>query len=60
MSLKSAALFEQIAPLMKTAGTDIVKKVNAIFFVEIAKVKGGETTSWTIDLKNGSGVYNLK
>lgn len=57
MSLKSAALFEQMGPLLKTTGPELVKKVNAVFHMEVAKVKGGETKSWTIDLKNGSGVF---
>lgn len=50
-----------MGPLLKTTGPDLVKKVNAVFFMEVAKVKGGETTSWTIDLKNGSGaIHNGK
>lgn len=56
MALKSAALFEQMTPFLKTNGVDLVKKVNAVFFFEIAKSKGAEVTTWTIDLKNGTGV----
>jgi hypothetical protein len=43
-------------PLLKTNGADLVKKVNAVFFFEVAKTKGGDVTAWTIDLKNGTGV----
>lgn len=56
MALKSAALFEKMAPLLQTNGAELVKKVNAVFFFEVAAKKGGEATAWTIDLKNGTGV----
>ena len=37
MALKSAALFDLMEPFLKTNGADLVKKVNAVFFFEIAK-----------------------
>jgi hypothetical protein len=58
MALRSEALFDSMVPFLKTGGADLVKKVNAVFFFDISKTKGGEITSWTIDLKNGSGVTN--
>ena len=60
MALKASALFEKMAPLLQTNGAELVKKVNAVFFFEVAKSKGGEVTSWTIDLKNGTGVLLQK
>lgn len=59
MALKAEALFESMVPFLKTGGAELVKKINAIYHLEISKTKGGEVTSWTIDLKNGSGVRNL-
>ena len=60
MPLKSAALFELMAPHLESQGAQLVKKVDAIFFFDIAEKKGGEVTSWTIDLKNGNGVIIYK
>lgn len=40
MSLKSEALFDKMAPFLKTSGPDLVKKVNAVYFFEISKAKG--------------------
>lgn len=57
MALKAAALFDQMVPFLKTNGADLVKKVNAVFHFDLSATKGGPVTSWTIDLKNGNGVY---
>lgn len=59
MTLKSAALFEKMEPFLKTQGADLVKKVNCVYFFEIAKAKGENPEVWTIDLKNGTGVRAL-
>jgi len=57
-ALKSATLFASMEPFLKTQGADMVKKVNAVFFFEIAKAKGDTPECWTIDLKNGTGVLS--
>ena len=59
MTLKSEALINSMAPLLKENGKDIVAKVGAIFMFEIAKAAGEEPQFWTIDLKNGNGTSYL-
>ncbi|XP_030423714.1 peroxisomal multifunctional enzyme type 2 isoform X1 [Gopherus evgoodei] len=52
--LQSNLVFEEIGRRIKEVGSQLVKKVNAIFQWDITK--DGETAAqWTIDLKNGSG-----
>lgn len=55
MALKSAAIFEQMEPFLKEKGAEVVKKVGAVFFFEVAKAKGETPQVWTVDLKNGTG-----
>ncbi|XP_008416476.1 peroxisomal multifunctional enzyme type 2 [Poecilia reticulata] len=52
--LQSDLVFAEIGRRVKDLGSELVKKVNAVFGWEITK--GGEKAAeWTIDLKNGSG-----
>lgn len=55
MSLKSEALFEKMAPLLKDHGADLVKKVGASYHFEIKKDKDSEGQWFSLDLKNGNG-----
>ncbi|OBS77951.1 hypothetical protein A6R68_19660, partial [Neotoma lepida] len=48
------SVFEDISHHIKEAGAQLVKKVNAIFQLDITK-DGKTVLQWTIDLKNGSG-----
>ncbi|XP_034452916.1 peroxisomal multifunctional enzyme type 2 [Hippoglossus hippoglossus] len=52
--LQSELVFAEIGRRVKDAGSELVKKVNAVFGWEITK-DGKNTAQWTIDLKNGSG-----
>ncbi|XP_070238168.1 SCP2 sterol-binding domain-containing protein 1 [Bos mutus] len=47
-------VFEDISQHVKEVGDQLVKKVNAIFQLDITK-DGKTVHQWTIDLKNGSG-----
>uniref|UniRef100_A0A3Q3FS15 Hydroxysteroid (17-beta) dehydrogenase 4 n=1 Tax=Labrus bergylta TaxID=56723 RepID=A0A3Q3FS15_9LABR len=52
--LQSELVFAEIGRRIKDSGSELVKKVNAVFGWEITK--GGESSAqWTIDLKNGTG-----
>ncbi|XP_057637003.1 SCP2 sterol-binding domain-containing protein 1 [Chionomys nivalis] len=48
------SVFEDISHHIKEVGAQLVKKVNAIFQLDITK-DGKTILQWTIDLKNGSG-----
>ncbi|CAB1422702.1 unnamed protein product, partial [Pleuronectes platessa] len=52
--LQSELVFAEIGRRVKDLGSELVKKVNAVFGWEITK-DGKTTAQWTIDLKNGSG-----
>ncbi|XP_058492781.1 peroxisomal multifunctional enzyme type 2 isoform X1 [Solea solea] len=52
--LQSELVFAEIGRRIKDSGSELVKKVNAVFGWEITK-DGKITAQWTIDLKNGSG-----
>ncbi|XP_041792643.1 peroxisomal multifunctional enzyme type 2 [Chelmon rostratus] len=52
--LQSELVFAEIGRRIKDSGSDLVKKVNAVFGWEITK-DGKNAAQWTIDLKNGSG-----
>ncbi|KAK2837801.1 hypothetical protein Q5P01_015013 [Channa striata] len=52
--LQSELVFAEIGHRIKDLGSELVKKVNAVFGWEITK-DGKSTAQWTIDLKNGSG-----
>ncbi|XP_040898665.1 peroxisomal multifunctional enzyme type 2 [Toxotes jaculatrix] len=52
--LQSELVFAEIGRRIKDLGSELVKKVNAVFGWEITK-DGKTTAQWTIDLKNGSG-----
>ncbi|XP_034955482.2 peroxisomal multifunctional enzyme type 2 [Zootoca vivipara] len=54
VGLKSDLVFGEIGRRIKELGSDLVKKVNAIFQWNITK-DGKTAVQWTIDLKNGSG-----
>uniref|UniRef100_A0A8C0TLX0 SCP2 domain-containing protein n=1 Tax=Canis lupus familiaris TaxID=9615 RepID=A0A8C0TLX0_CANLF len=51
---QSFPVFEDISHHIKEVGAQLVKKVNAIFQLDITK-DGKIILQWTIDLKNGSG-----
>ncbi|KAK5932314.1 hypothetical protein CgunFtcFv8_004031 [Champsocephalus gunnari] len=52
--LHSELVFAEIGRRIKDTGSELVKKVNAVFGWEITK-DGKIAAQWTIDLKNGSG-----
>ncbi|XP_076587439.1 peroxisomal multifunctional enzyme type 2 [Chaetodon auriga] len=52
--LQSDLVFAEIGRRVKDLGSELVKKVNAVFGWEITK-DGKNAAQWTIDLKNGSG-----
>ncbi|NXI27041.1 DHB4 enzyme, partial [Sterrhoptilus dennistouni] len=52
--LQSNLVFEEIGRRVKEMGSELVKKVNAVFQWDITK-DGKTAMQWTIDLKNGSG-----
>ncbi|KAF7658463.1 hypothetical protein LDENG_00012700, partial [Lucifuga dentata] len=52
--LQSELVFAEIGRRIKDLGSELVKKVNAVFGWEITK-DGKTVAQWTIDLKNGSG-----
>ncbi|XP_037666825.1 SCP2 sterol-binding domain-containing protein 1 [Choloepus didactylus] len=51
---QSSPVFEDISRHIKEMGAQLVKKVNAIFQLDITK-DGKMILQWTVDLKNGSG-----
>ncbi|XP_046534282.1 SCP2 sterol-binding domain-containing protein 1 [Equus quagga] len=51
---QSFLVFEDISHHIKAMGAQLVKKVNAIFQLDITK-DGKTILQWTIDLKNGAG-----
>lgn len=53
-ALQSELVFAEIGRRIKDLGSELVKKVNAVFGWEIMK-DGQRAAQWTIDLKNGSG-----
>ncbi|XP_054466225.1 peroxisomal multifunctional enzyme type 2 [Anoplopoma fimbria] len=53
-ALKSELVFAEIGRRIKDTGSELVKKVNAVFGWEITK-DSKIAAQWTIDLKNGSG-----
>ena len=59
MTLKSADLFNKMGPILEKGGADIVKKVGAVFLFEIRATKDSEPQFFTIDLKNGNGIYYI-
>ncbi|XP_068994565.1 peroxisomal multifunctional enzyme type 2 [Embiotoca jacksoni] len=52
--LQSELVFAEIGRRIKDSGSELVKKVNAVFGWEITK-DGKNAAQWTIDLKNGGG-----
>uniref|UniRef100_A0AAX7UXW6 Peroxisomal multifunctional enzyme type 2 n=1 Tax=Astatotilapia calliptera TaxID=8154 RepID=A0AAX7UXW6_ASTCA len=52
--LQSELVFAEIGRRIKDVGSELVKKVNAVFGWEITK-DGKKAAQWTIDLKSGSG-----
>ncbi|XP_034026517.1 peroxisomal multifunctional enzyme type 2 [Thalassophryne amazonica] len=52
--LQSELVFAEIGCRIKQSGSELVKKVKAVFSWEITK-NGKTAAQWTIDLKNGSG-----
>ncbi len=55
MPLLSEDLFNRMSEHLKTNGSAVVKKVNAVFHFEVREKKGGDPTVFTVDLKHGSG-----
>jgi hypothetical protein len=55
MALKSEKLFELMEGFLKEKGKDLVAKIKAVYHFDISATKGGPTTTWTVDLKNGVG-----
>uniref|UniRef100_A0A665TJ56 Hydroxysteroid (17-beta) dehydrogenase 4 n=1 Tax=Echeneis naucrates TaxID=173247 RepID=A0A665TJ56_ECHNA len=54
---QSELVFEEIRRRIKDLGSELVKKVNAVFSWEITK-DGKNAAQWTIDLKNGGGALH--
>ncbi|XP_076005528.1 peroxisomal multifunctional enzyme type 2 [Genypterus blacodes] len=52
--LQSAVVFAEIGRRIQDMGSELVKKVDAVFGWEITR-DGKTAAQWTIDLKNGSG-----
>uniref|UniRef100_A0A668AKX7 Hydroxysteroid (17-beta) dehydrogenase 4 n=1 Tax=Myripristis murdjan TaxID=586833 RepID=A0A668AKX7_9TELE len=52
--LQSELVFAEIGRRIKDLGSELVKKVNAVFGWEITK-NGKTAAQWTIDLKSGTG-----
>ena len=44
-----------MAPHLEKHGKSVVEKVQAVYAFELREKKGGKATTFTIDLKNGSG-----
>uniref|UniRef100_A0A672Z4X4 Peroxisomal multifunctional enzyme type 2 n=1 Tax=Sphaeramia orbicularis TaxID=375764 RepID=A0A672Z4X4_9TELE len=55
--LQSELVFAEIGRRIKDVGSELVKKVNAVFGWEITK-DGQNVAQWTIDLKNGCGALH--
>ncbi|XP_030593144.1 peroxisomal multifunctional enzyme type 2 [Archocentrus centrarchus] len=55
--LQSELVFAEIGRRIKDLGSELVKKVNAVFGWEITK-DGKKAAQWTIDLKSGSGALH--
>lgn len=55
--LQSELVFAEIGRRIQDLGSELVKKVNAVFGWEITK-DGKNAAQWTIDLKNGSGALH--
>ncbi|XP_034397413.1 peroxisomal multifunctional enzyme type 2 [Cyclopterus lumpus] len=53
-ALQSELVFAEIGRRINDSGSELVKKVNAVFAWEITK-DGKSAAEWTVDLKNGSG-----
>ncbi|KAM8885451.1 peroxisomal multifunctional enzyme type 2 isoform 1-T1 [Spinachia spinachia] len=53
-ALQSELVFAEIGSRIKESGSELVKKVNAVFAWVITK-DSQSAAEWTIDLKNGSG-----
>uniref|UniRef100_A0A8C2Z9N2 Hydroxysteroid (17-beta) dehydrogenase 4 n=1 Tax=Cyclopterus lumpus TaxID=8103 RepID=A0A8C2Z9N2_CYCLU len=51
---QSELVFAEIGRRINDSGSELVKKVNAVFAWEITK-DGKSAAEWTVDLKNGSG-----
>uniref|UniRef100_A0A672Z2U4 Hydroxysteroid (17-beta) dehydrogenase 4 n=1 Tax=Sphaeramia orbicularis TaxID=375764 RepID=A0A672Z2U4_9TELE len=54
---QSELVFAEIGRRIKDVGSELVKKVNAVFGWEITK-DGQNVAQWTIDLKNGCGALH--
>ena len=55
MGLQAAELFGKMKPHMEKHGAGIVAQIKSVYAFEIREKKGGPATTWTIDLKTGSG-----
>lgn len=56
MPLQAEKLFDMMSGhLTGSAGSDVVKKVQAVFLFEVREKKGATPVHFTVDLKNGSG-----
>ncbi|XP_040051622.1 peroxisomal multifunctional enzyme type 2 [Gasterosteus aculeatus] len=53
-ALQSELVFAEIGRRIKDSGSELVRKVNAVFAWEITK-DSRSAAEWTMDLKNGSG-----
>ena len=58
LELKSELIINELTRRIPEIGPEFVKKVGHVLAFEIAKVKGGPTKTWTVDLKNGTGKLN--
>ena len=55
MPLKSEKIFELMEPFLKEKGKELVPKIKAVYHFNVTEKKGGPATTWTVDLKNGTG-----
>lgn len=53
--LKTEVLFEGMESHLKETGPALVKKIGAIYHLEILPAPGAEAVVFTVDLKNGTG-----
>ncbi|KAM3867409.1 peroxisomal multifunctional enzyme type 2 [Diretmus argenteus] len=56
-ALQSELVFAEIGRRIKDSGSELVKKINAVFSWEITK-DGQNAAQWTIDLKSGTGALH--
>ena len=56
---KSTELFDKLAPLLATHGSELVKKANACYLFEIKPDKHSAPVLTTVNLRDGNGKLSL-